>query len=332
MKAIMSYEEFVTYVKENFKQYLPEAFKDAEVIFHQTKKVNRMADEISIKKNSDINIFPSINLSALYEIYTDTEDLDKAMEYGVEMVKYEPNDDLKSQAGMLTDFEAIKDRIIYTLVSTNQNKQMLCDVPRRDFLDMSVMYRIVLDNSENGLSSVIVTNGLMDMYKTTEEELFSLAKENTKNILPYTVETMSEMFQRMLKNMDVPEKILSAVISDLEKADVPPMIVISNNKNNYGSNAILETELLSKVANDYDSNLVILPSSLHEVIAIATNETDPEIIMDYADMVRDINQTEISLKDRLSNQVYLFDKDTKEISIASDIENNLDYDNDEYEY
>ena len=63
------------------------------------------------------------------------------------------------------------------------------------------------------------------------------------------------------------------------------------------------------------SDLYILPSSVHEVIAVSSDMGSPEML---AQMVVEVNMQEVSLDERLSNQVYHYDKDLRKLTLATD--------------
>ena len=65
------------------------------------------------------------------------------------------------------------------------------------------------------------------------------------------------------------------------------------------------------------NNLYILPSSWHEVIAVSSNMGDPNELAQVAE----INMDQVSLEERLSNQVYHYDKDLRKLSLATDTPN-----------
>ena len=64
--------------------------------------------------------------------------------------------------------------------------------------------------------------------------------------------------------------------------------------------------------------MYILPSSIHEVIAISADIGDPESL---AALVAEVNMNEVSLDERLSNQVYHYDKDIRKVTLATDTPN-----------
>ena len=61
-----------------------------------------------------------------------------------------------------------------------------------------------------------------------------------------------------------------------------------------------------------------MPSSIHEVIAVSTDLGNPN---ELAAMVAEINMDQVSLQERLSNQVYHYDKDLRVLSMATDTPN-----------
>ena len=50
-------------------------------------------------------------------------------------------------------------------------------------------------------------------------------------------------------------------------------------------------------------------------------EADPRLGQMLADMVSEVNMSDVSLEERLSNQVYFYDKDLRKISMATDTPN-----------
>ena len=58
-----------------------------------------------------------------------------------------------------------------------------------------------------------------------------------------------------------------------------------------------------------------MPSSIHEVIAVSADFGSPD---ELAEMVYEINMDQVDINDRLSNQVYCYDKDLRTLRIATD--------------
>ena len=58
-----------------------------------------------------------------------------------------------------------------------------------------------------------------------------------------------------------------------------------------------------------------MPSSIHEVIAVSADFGSPD---ELAEMVYEINMDQVDINDRLSNQVYCYDKELRTLRLATD--------------
>lgn len=81
---------------------------------------------------------------------------------------------------------------------------------------------------------------------------------------------------------------------------------------------MLYEDKLHSLAEKVGTDLYILPSSVHEVIAVSVEMGEPE---ELARMVAEINMDQVDLSERLSNQVYHYDKDLRKITLATDTPN-----------
>ena len=93
------------------------------------------------------------------------------------------------------------------------------------------------------------------------------------------------------------------------------MYVLSNTNRLYGAVYMTDLEKMAEIAERMDCDLWILPSSIHEVILIPCSYTDDA--KKLADMVCEINKTELSAEEFLSSHVYYFNRKTARISIAA---------------
>ena len=96
------------------------------------------------------------------------------------------------------------------------------------------------------------------------------------------------------------------------------MWVISNERGTCGAASMLYEDKLHRLAESVGTDLYILPSSVHEVIAVSAEMGGPE---ELARMVAEINMDQVELGERLSNQVYRYDKDLRKVTLATDTPN-----------
>jgi hypothetical protein len=95
------------------------------------------------------------------------------------------------------------------------------------------------------------------------------------------------------------------------------MVILTNENRVDGAGVILYPGMLERLSDKY-GNFVILPSSVHELILVAYKEKVPgeADIRAYSEMVEAINEEQVDLVDRLSNNVYFYNKELKQLNIA----------------
>jgi hypothetical protein len=205
---------------------------------------------------------------------------------------------------------------VFQVINTAQNEDMLRDMPHREFQDLSIIYRWVVKADEQGVQSSVVRNSLAAKFGMTEEELFRCAVENTKRILPPTVRSMNDVMRDMFIKDGMPEDMADMMLGDIPENQM--MWVISNERGFNGAGSMLYEEKLHDLAMRLETDLYILPSSVHECLAVSTDIGDP---YELANMVNEVNMAEVALEDRLSNQVYHYDKDARRLTLATDTPN-----------
>lgn len=314
---MMEYEIFKGVVGEKFKEFLPEKYQDAQVEIRPVDKVNRTLDGLSIRVNEPgMNISSTIYVNHMYEDYVTTENLNATLERAAEGFMKAMEQKESFNVNELTNAECAKDKIVFQLINTEQNKEMLANMPHREFKDLSVIYRMVVKIDGEGIASTPVHNGLADTLGFTEEQLFKLAAENTKRLLPPVVKSMNDVMREIFMKDGMPPEI-----ADMMLGEMPPeqqMYVISNNKGINGAVSMLYEDGLHELAEKLGSDLYIMPSSIHEVIAVSTDLGNPN---ELAAMVAEINMDQVALDERLSNQVYHYDKDLRKVTLATDTPN-----------
>lgn len=187
----------------------------------------------------------------------------------------------------------------YRLISRNRYAEIPMEVPHKDFLDLVVVYSVTVKDDLEGTASLIVNNWMLEYGDITPEELETNTRRNTEKT-GFEVMKVSEVL-RELTDMEIEDP-----------DDSISLYVITNHNKIYGANAMLFTEPFEKLAEELDSDLYILPSSVHEVLAVRKYATVEEL----RDMVTSINATILKPDEVLSDNVYIYDRKAKEIRIA----------------
>lgn len=307
----MNYEEFKTVVKQEFMSYLPEEYQHLKLDIRPVEKVNTVKDGMAfLDMSRDNNMSPTIYVEDMYKSYQETGDYREVFKDVAAAVSKALKEPAVNKEKI--DCRDAKDNIVFQLINTEQNKGLLNSLPHREFHDLSIIYRWIVGHDESGLQSIVIKNDLMEELGLTEEQMFKLAVENYKRLLPPTIRSMNEVMREAFLLEGMSEELAMIMVPSLEADEM--MWVISNDVKINGACSMLYDNVLQDVAKKVGTDIYVLPSSIHETIAVSVNMGDP---YELAQMVNEINMNEVNLDDRLSNQVYHYDREQHKLTMAT---------------
>ncbi len=194
------------------------------------------------------------------------------------------------------DYESCRDKIVFRLVSRKRNETMLKGVPYLPFLDLAILFYVVCDMSDRGLESLRISQELMERWQTNVGQLMKLAAENTPRLFPARLESMGHVLTEYLGLPD----------AGVESEELIPMTILTNTQGVNGASALLYENVIADLAGRYDSDLYILPSSIHEVLVLPDRgiETREEL----SRIVQDVNGSHVREDEILSEHAYFYDR------------------------
>ena len=86
--------------------------------------------------------------------------------------------------------------------------------------------------------------------------------------------------------------------------------MITNRNTIAGAGSVLYEDVLHGLAGRLGADLYILPSSINEMIALPAKDIG---LRELAGMVEDINMMVVPMEERLSNQVYQYDRELRKV-------------------
>lgn len=310
---MLDYEIFKAVVEQNFLRYLPEEYRDAEIKVYPVKKVNRTLDGLAVLPADGSRLFPTIYVNDMYEHYQACDNLETVLRDAAGSYA-KVQDNVK---GFVPDMDIghVRDHIIMCLINTEQNREMLSGMPNREFHDLSIIYRWVVERTPDAVGSVIVSDKIAEEIGMTEEELFQCAVENTRRMNPVSITCMGSMFGGIPEGITLPQEVREEMERAKRTAD--SMWIISNSSGINGAVSMLYEENLHQLAEKLGENLFILPSSIHEVIAIP-EEMAEKNLSNLIEMVQEVNMGSVELAERLSNSVYHYDRTARKVTLAAE--------------
>ena len=292
-------EKIVKAVNEKYE-------KECDVLLRKVEKNNGVLLHAIIIKESETTVCPSIYIDQmLNEIERGYRDVDDVALEVIEIYKnaLKDIDSIKENVISISK-ETILNNVGYQLINAEKNKHRLCNMPHRLFLDLAVIYKVDFGKCEFGYANITVDNDLCNKYAINRTELEEAAIKNTANN-QFDIKSLNSL---IFSAMGIEES------DECDEFDLQ-IYVVTNKKKVNGAAAMLYDAHFKELASDLGSDLYILPSSVHEILVAPTDVHELESLMR---IVGEVNSTEVSEDDFLSNNVYKYIRSENRIIIAKE--------------
>lgn len=253
-----------------------------------------------IVEKPDVNISPTIYLEDYYMAYHQgikIEDISKQILKFYEEVKC----DRSWNTDALSSYFDIRKKIVFKIVNTEKNKEFLNCVPHIDFLDLSLVFYVLLEANKDGTATMIIQNDHMEQWGICLQELLLAAIENTNNLLPPQLFTMKEVIEEVRDSQQRDSKnILENGLEDHKEV----MYILSNSLRNLGAACMVYPGVLKMIGEILETDYYLLPSSVHEVILVP--KRNDLSFQEMTDMVKEVNSKLVEPEEILSDHAYFF--------------------------
>ena len=213
---------------------------------------------------------------------TDEEIADKVIEL------YEKNKTPNFDTSNIMKKDYIKENAFVTV-----RRPIVDNSYTKAFLDLQLVLNVKVSESEDGeFASYKVSKKHAEVLELTED-IFDEAINNTR----FSVRTMGETVKSIAPDEEIPDCGL---------------YIVSNERITQGAAAIYNMELFKSFADLIDSDLVIIPSSIHELMVM---KYDKSVSIDgLNNMVKEANETSVLPEEQLSDHVYIFSRSTNSLT------------------
>lgn len=272
---------------------------DYTLIKETIRKNNGVMLDAVILRMSDISSAPVIYLESLYEHYLSGSSVENLCNTIIAGLK---KDSIITQDMILRlqDLETARDKIAFRLVSRKDNAELLQDVPWIPFLDLAVIFHLHLGRSAGNQITSVIHNRQLHDWNLSPMDLFLIAKQNTYKLYPSAITRLEHLiFGWNLEN----DPLISC------DPELPEIYVLTNQNGINGASCLLYEDTIKDFANRIGSDLIILPSSIHEVLLIP--DSGSLNYHTFRDMVRTINANDVPKEDILSDEIYIYHRNEK---------------------
>lgn len=299
----MKYEEFLTYVQKGLTEITGEEGKVS--ISHVIKNNGVELDGLIIMMK-DSNISPTIYLNQYYEEYCEGRPMNQILDTIIEI--YDENKDkVTICADFFMNFENIKEQIVYKVINYSQNQKLLQKVPHKKILDLAVVFYCLLEQGETGNATALIYNSHMETWHVEDSKIYEIALENTPRLLKSDIKKMADIIKELfMQENDMSEEVCSKILEDMKGDKQADMFVLTNQSRINGAACMLYDNVLHDFAEAINSDLYILPSSIHEVIIVPKiNNLEKN---ELREMVKEVNAEGVANDEILSDNVYVYNR------------------------
>ncbi|MDD7389743.1 MAG: DUF5688 family protein [Lachnospiraceae bacterium] len=326
----MQYDHFINYVRNTFEQLMGPG---VPVRIQPVLKNNSVRLDALTIQHENQAVSPSIYLNDYYRQYEEGTPLNTIIQ--------EISDIYEASCGafhidteMILNFSCARNLVAYKLVNYEANRELLETIPYVPYLDLAIIFYLLLDSDAAGDATAIITNEHLSLWKTDLDTIYALAAHNTPILLEASFMSLENLMRTliiedlkqeaalykeqeqisdegMLSDQTIElmaEEILNQYTDDETHAE---MFVLTNSSRCNGAAVLLYDKSLEQAADRIGGSFYILPSSIHEVILLpAEEDLDPE---NLANMVREINDHDVAATEKLSDTIYYYDAESCKI-------------------
>ena len=185
------------------------------------------------------------------------------------------------------------------LIHYEKNRELLKEVPHIRFLDLAVVFYYLIHLTAGEQATILIYNRHLPYWNVSTDTLFESAKINTPKLLPYYFDDIFSVLQNV------------SDLSEFSKNQLYPLYVLTNSEKLFGAAVILYPNLLSSIAKKMNHDLIIIPSSLHEVLLLPAEQGESS--EEYSSIIQEVNLSELSPEEILSDHAYYYSRKTDSI-------------------
>lgn len=301
----MNYTSFCETLKQSL---IPELAPDTVISLQKIRKNNGIIQDAYCIHTPGSTCSPIVYLDSLYENFQNGANVRDLCDIILTCLDQDPpfSTDIFQK---IRDFDSAKDRIAFRLISKEQNKSLLSDIPWVPYLDLALIFYLYLDSSRTGQTTALIHNQQMEAWNKSVDDLYLLSLVNTPKLFPPVLQPLEAL---LFDEMEGLEPSSSEFLPD-RSSPISPLYVLTNRSGIHGASCLLYHDIIKDFADRIQSDIIILPSSIHEVILIPDNN-----IYNYEeirDMVQKVNSEDVPAEDRLSDQLYLFSRDHNHLTV-----------------
>ena len=232
----------------------------------------------------------------LLDMLRDMNDIDDVKEFMDKVLTDDVQQNCKNIIENLKNKEYVLNNVFPILLPRTQideaSNDIITTIPS-NAEDLIIIYKVNFEHflHEEGIGSIALTKNICREMDIPVDEMKLKAVENFRRNV--SIRTMGEVMVELMGNSD-----FIPVIED----ECNQMIVVSKKNMQFGAYGLADEYTLNKACDKlHTDSIIIIPSSIHEVLIVRGNNP-----LDFDSMIKDVNESELPVSDRLSDHHYTY--------------------------
>ncbi|MBQ6588172.1 MAG: hypothetical protein IJI01_05795 [Butyrivibrio sp.] len=255
-----------------------------------------------IKREGD-NISPTIYIDGFFHEYERGTDRSKIVNDIIRLYRENAIRD-GFDASFYTDFSNVCSRLAFKVTNYERNKKALLDLPYKKMEDLAFVPICLVSDKILGEGNITIKNEHLRKWEISFDELWENVWENAAKIAPVKRRNLFDIAGNVMGDG-------TFFCEDLPRN----MFVITNCQEMFGASAVFYPGYLEELALEMGSDMVIIPSSVHETIVMSAPD-DRASLSELIAMVKEVNRTVLAQEDFLSDCIYLYKRQEKKIVVV----------------
>ena len=317
IKENISINEFVEDLSSAVLERLPKTEREnITVTVQEIRKNNGVILHGLIIRDSSKDLSPTIYVEKFYEQFMNGTGINECASEILEVYTQSMKSVLTCPVDFIMNYEHTADYIFPKLVNAGKNQELLDDLPHAGFGDLAVIFLIRLENMiAEGVGTVVINNQMAENWGKSTEELLNVALNNMRRNNDVSIRNIFSVLSELIPRTNTEDLDTDMIRDCFEEESSPKMYVMTNSQRINGAVSMVDSDSLSEFADSIDSDLYIIPSSIHELILVPHLNTENRA-NDLAAMVREVNATQVAGEDFLSDNVYEFSRKSRSVCNA----------------
>ena len=290
---MMGFTEFADKIAGELQQKLG---NDYTVTVTKVLKNNDVSLTGVVIREKTESISPTIYLEEFYRQYQDDVLIEEIVEQIIRIYEKSASH-VDLDMDFFRDYALVEKGIRHKFINYKKNRKLLSDVPWFAWHDLAVVFYYTQEEVFFGRVSIMIHNAHLDMWGQSAETIYRTAQHNMKEYMPELLVPMQQLLQDTM-GLNMEESAL-------------PLYVLTNSEKMFGASAILYSEKIKGLADELCSDLLILPSSVHEVLLFPDDRVYN--YETYRQMVKEVNNTSVDPEEVLSFHLYRYSRAKNEI-------------------